>query len=251
METENIENFIAPVEMETATLPNSLNSGFTADDLAKAREQEKAKLYPQLEKMKEELATAKRLAEDLVAREAAKTAERDAKEAEKAAQRKLKEEEELTFKELLQKKEQEFTLQLENERQERERAFALLEQERRFQELSQYRQARIEESRDDIVPELLDLVKGNSAEEIEQSIALLKEKSASIINSASAAISASRQQMAGARVTMPAAGPLDTDSDYQPRTPDAIREMSMDDYAKNRAKLLGNSASNRGQGLFS
>jgi len=114
-----------------------------------------------------------------------------------------------------------------------------------------YRQARIEQERDNIVPELIDLVQGGTPDEIEQSIALLKDKSASIINSAQAAISASRQQMAGPRVTMPAAGPLDTDSDYNPRTPENIRGMSMDEYAKHRAKLLGNSASNRGQGLFS
>ena len=34
--------------------------GFTAEDLAKARAQEKAKLYPQIEKMAEELAAMKK-----------------------------------------------------------------------------------------------------------------------------------------------------------------------------------------------
>ena len=36
---------------------------YSAEDLAKAREQEKAKLYPQMEKMKEELASLKKARE--------------------------------------------------------------------------------------------------------------------------------------------------------------------------------------------
>jgi len=88
METENLEGFesvLEPIQMETATLPGNV---FTADDLARAREQEKAKLYPQLEKMKEELSSAKRLAEELAAKEAAKEAELAAKQAEQAEKRK-------------------------------------------------------------------------------------------------------------------------------------------------------------------
>ena len=49
---------IAPVQ----EVPSEV-SVFTADDVAKAREQEKAKLYPQMEKMKEELAAAIRSTE--------------------------------------------------------------------------------------------------------------------------------------------------------------------------------------------
>lgn len=41
--------------------PSEVGSVYSADDIAKAREQEKAKLYPQMEKMKEELASLKRL----------------------------------------------------------------------------------------------------------------------------------------------------------------------------------------------
>ena len=229
---------------------NEVNSVYSADDIAKAREQEKAKLYPQMEKMKEELASLKKAREE----QAAKEAERETRIAEEAARQEAlkreQEESELSAKELLAKKEQEFNSQLENERLERERAFALLEQERRFQELMNYRQDRLEQERDNIVPELIDLIQGNTPDEIESSIATLKEKSSSILQSAQAAMQNAKQQMAGTRITAPASGPLDNDSSQQSLTPDSIRDMSMADYAKQRAKLLGGAASNRGQGLF-
>ena len=230
--------------------PSEVGSVYSADDIAKAREQEKAKLYPQMEKMKEELSSLKKAREE----QAAKEAEREQRIAEelvrKEAQKKEEEESELSFKDLLKKKEQEFQSQLEAERLERERAFALLEQERKFQEVMNYRQQRVEQERDNIVPELIDLIDGNSADEVEQSISMLKEKSARILSSAQQAMQSARQQMAGTRITNPAAGPLDNDSEQKSYSPDSIREMSLADYAKQRAKLLGTAASNRGQGLF-
>ena len=230
--------------------PSEVGSVYSAEDIAKAREQEKAKLYPQMEKMKEELSSLKKAREE----QAAKEAEREQRVAEelvrKEAQKKEEEESELSFKDLLKKKEQEFQSQLEAERLERERAFALLEQERKFQEVMNYRQQRVEQERDNIVPELIDLIDGNSADEVEQSIAMLKEKSARILSSAQQAMQSARQQMAGTRITNPAAGPLDNDSEQKSYSPDSIREMSLADYAKQRAKLLGAAASNRGQGLF-
>ena len=225
-------------------------ASYSADDIAKAREQEKAKLYPQMEKMKEELASLKKAKEELAAKEAEREAKRAAKEAERAAKAKEKEESELSFKELLSKKEQEFQAQLESERLEREKAFALLEKERQFQEIESYRYSRLEQERDNIVPELIDLISGNTKEEIEHSIAVLKEKSASISSSVQQAMQVAKQQMVGVSITAPASGPLDNDSSQQTYTPDSIGEMSMADYAKQRAKLLGNAASNRGQGLF-
>ena len=243
--TENL------VPAATEVFQNEVESvAYSADDLAKAREQEKAKLYPQMEKMKEELATLKKAREEEVAKETARATAREAKKAEEALKAKQKEEEELSVKELLSKKEQEWQSQLEAERLERERAFAMLEKEREFQELNNYRQGRLEQERDNIVPELIDLISGNTKDEIEQSISMLKEKSASISSSVQQAMQTAKQQMAGTRITNPAAGPLDNDSSQQSLTPDSIRDLSMAEYAKQRAKLLGTAASNRGQGLF-
>jgi DNA repair exonuclease SbcCD ATPase subunit len=250
-QVETVDAVDTPVPTTaTEVFQNEVTSVYTAEDIAKAREQEKAKLYPQMEKMKEELAAAKARAEDAAAKEAERETKRAAKDAEKAAKQKEREEAELPLKELLAKKEQEFESRIEAERLERERAFALLEQERKFQELMNYRQNRLEQERDNIVPELIDLIQGNTPEEVENSIATLKEKSSSILQSAQAAMQSAKQQMAGTRITAPASGPLDNDSSQQSYTPDSIRNMSMDDYAKQRAKLLGTAASNRGQGLF-
>ena len=238
---------ITPVSSEPSEVTMA---SYSADDLAKAREQEKAKLYPQMEKMKEELANLKKKAEEEAALRADKEAKRAVKEAERVAKQKEKEEKELSFKELLAKKEQEFSAQLESERLEREKAFAILDKERQFNELVSYRNNRLNQERDNIVPELIDLISGNTQDEIEQSISTLKEKSSSILQSAQAALQSVRQQQKGTSITAPSSGPLDNDPSQQSFTPDSLRDMSMADYAKQRAKLLGNAASNRGQGLF-
>jgi DNA repair exonuclease SbcCD ATPase subunit len=236
----------AALVAEDTALPNTDK---VAEAIQKARAQEKAKLYPQMEKLQEELAALRSKEQEREAAEAERQAKRLAREAELAAEKKKQEEDEMSFKELLQAKEQEFQAQLEAERQEREKAFALLEREREFQELSQYRQARLESERENIVPELIDLISGNTKDEIEASIADLKARSAKIFESVAAASQQTRKEMVGTRVTVPASGPLDNNSDQLSYSPNDISNMSMADYAKNRQKLLGNS-NNRGQGLF-
>lgn len=223
---------------------------YSADDLAKARAQEKEKLYPTVEKLKEELATLKQQAAEREAEEAKRKEERKKREAEAAKKKKEEEEQELSAKELLAKKEQELMQMLEEERSEREKAFALLERERELQKMMQYRQQRMEQERDNIIPELIDLVQGNSEEEIESSISALKEKSSRIFESVAQASTQTRKDMVGARVTSPASGPLDNDSEQRTYSPDDISEMSLEDYAKNRARLLGDASNNSGQGLF-
>jgi hypothetical protein len=235
---------------EAAETVAQAGPAFTAEDISKARSQEKAKLYPQVEKLQEELAILKKERDDRAAVEAERAARRKERESERLAQQKAQEEEEMSFKTLLKNKEQEFETKLEQERLEREKAFALLEREREFQELSQYRQQRLEAERENIIPELIDLISGNSKDEIEQSIANLKERSAKIFENVAAASQQTRKEMVGTRATLPASGPLDNDSEQRSYSPTDISNMSLADYAKNRAKLLGNSGNNRGQGLF-
>lgn len=232
-----------------ALTPEVTSPIFTADDLAKARAQEKEKLYPQVEKLKEELSLLKQREQERELEEARRKEERKKREAEAAKKKKEEEEAELEVRQLLQVKEQEWQAQLEAERLEREKAFALLDQERRFQALMNYRSMRMEQERDNIIPELIDMVQGNDENEIEQSISALKEKSAKIFDSVAQAGMQTRKDMVGARVTVPASGPLDNDSEQRSFTPDSIKDMSLADYAKNRAKLLGQ-GNNSGQGLF-
>ena len=254
MSTENNENVVADTAVtapevtfaEETLLPNTNE---VADAIQKARAQEKAKLYPQMEKLQEELSLLKRDKEEREAKESERKAQRAQRDAELAKQKKAEEEQALELRDLLTKKEQEWQSQLEAERLEREKAFALLERERQFQELQQYRQQRLEQERENIIPELIDLISGDSRDEIEQSIAGLKERSSKIFDSVAAASQQTRKEMVGTRVTVPASGPLDNDSDSRMYSADDLSKMSMADYAKNRSKLLGTS-NTRGQGLF-
>jgi len=163
----------APTVKTTKTTDSS--KFYTDDDLAKVRSQEKDKLYPQIEKLKSELEEIKQQRE---AELAAKQAEKEAQDAEERTRL----EADLDVRELLKKKETEWSEQLERERQERERAFALLEREKTFAEIQTFRQQRLEEEREAIIPELLDLVTGNTQDEINASIESLKDRSTRILD---------------------------------------------------------------------
>lgn len=230
----------------TTTATNTTANGqkfYTEEDLNKVRSQEKNKLYPEIESLKEELSVLKKERDE-------KAAAKAAKEAEKAEKEKVKEEEELSVKDLLAKRTQEFEAQLQAEKSEREKAFALLEREREFANLQAYKAQRIEEMRDNIIPELLDLVSGNTPEEVESSIAALSERSARILDSVTQASQDARRQMVGTRATLPATGPLDIETGSRQFSAEDIAAMSMNDYAKYRQQLLSPNARGVTQGLF-
>jgi hypothetical protein len=217
---------------------------YTEEDLAKVRGQEKDKLYPQIEKLKEELDALKRDKDDQdLARKAAEEA--------KALEERERAEDEMGVRDLLKAKEQEWAEQLEREREERERAFALLDREKTFAEIQNYRTSRLEDERDSIIPELVDLINGNSIEEIEQSIQGLKERSSRILDSAQQAMQSARREMTGTRVTTPPnAGPMDIETGTRQFTAEDIAAMPLNEYAKYRSQLLSPNAQGRSQGLF-
>ncbi len=216
---------------------------YTEDDLARVRSQEKEKLYPQIDKLKEELDTIKK---ERDAELAARAAEAEAKA--KAQQEAL--ESDMDVRSLLKQKESEWQEQLERERQERERAFALLEREKSFADLQNYRAQRVDAEREAIIPELIDLISGNSREEIDASVEGLKERSARILESAQSAMQNARREMTGTRVTTPPAGPLDTQSDSRNFTAEDIQSMSMNEYAKYRERIMSDTARGKSRGLF-
>jgi len=227
--------------------PTQTQKFYTEEDLAKVRTQEKDKLYPVVEQLKSEVASLKKDKEEKAARKAAEEADKLAKKADKE---KSKLEEDLNAKELIKLKEVEWQEQLERERSERERAFALLEQERTFSELQSYKQNLIERERDNIMPELVDLLSGNTTDELNASIESLKERSARILESAQAAMQNARKEMRGTSATLPAAGPLETNMDSRQFTAQDIASMSMNDYAKVRDKLMSDAARGKSRGLL-
>lgn len=245
---------VSPTTMQTVTnqvpepTPTVTNNGqtFTAEDLNKVRETEKAKLYPEITRLKSELQTVQ---EQLSAREQFEAAERAALEAEARA----KAEAEMDAKELLLSKETEWETRfreqaeaiakIENDRRMTE---ALLQQEQTSRELEAYRQSVLEANADNIIPQLKDFVSGNTVDEINASVQTLVERSALIAEDVKQSQQAARQQMPGARVTYPANGPLDNNTSNNSFTPEQVAQMTPAEYAKHRAALLGNSSKSTG-----
>ena len=236
----NVQGVDAPAVTTTEAVKSKF---YTEEDLAKVRTQEKDKLYPTIEKLKEQV--------DVLTRERQEqSARQDAEVAEKAAQTKLQQEEELSAKELLKLKESEWKEQLERERQERERAFALLEQEKTFADIQSFRQQLLEQERENIIPELVDLISGSTREELQTSVESLKDRSTRILESAQSAMQNARREMTGTRVTTPPAGPLETQTEQRNFTAQDIASMSVNEYAKYRSRLLSPQAQGKTSGLF-
>jgi DNA repair exonuclease SbcCD ATPase subunit len=237
----NVSGVDAPTV--TTTEPVSNQKFYTEDDLAKVRSQEKSKLYPEIDSLKEELNSLRKEKEEEAARRAA--------EAEAEALRiKEAQESELDAKSYAELKTKELQEQLERERSERERAFALLEREKTYADLQAYRQQVLETEREAIIPELVDLIAGNTREEISASVESLKERSAKILESAQSAMQNARKEMTGTRATLPPAGPLETNSEQRNFTPQEIAAMSQNEYAKYRDRLLSPQARGKTSGLF-
>lgn len=243
----NVSGVDAPTVDTGTETPTSTPKFYTEEDLAKVRSQEKDKLYPEIERLKDEVLSLKKDKEEKAARKAAEAAE---KEAAKAAKEREKLEEDLEAKDLIKLTAEELREQLERERQERERAFALLERERMFADLQQYKQQVIEQERDNIIPQLVDFIQGNTREEIAESVERLKERSASILESAQSAMQNARKEMAGTRATLPASGPLDTNSESRQFTAQDIASMSVNEYAKVRERLMGDAARGKSRGIL-
>ena len=221
---------------------------FSEEDVERIRTQEKDKMYKRLEdsdlrvKALEEQLTTLSTESDSAKTEAARLAK-----AESDALRK-REEEELSAKELITKRETEFDEKLkvvETEwegrlakiEEERATQDAMLEKERRFRELEVYYQRRMTEESEYIIPELRDLISGTTEEEIETSIAVLKERSSAILESIQQSTQPSG--LRGSPVTAPPVGPMETQMDQQQTlTAEDIRDMPMEQYMQMRDRLL-------------
>jgi hypothetical protein len=241
----NVSGVDAPAvtTTNTTTLPVTNSKFYTEEDLARVRSQEKSKLYPEIDSLKEELNSLRKEKEEEAARRSADAEAEAARIREEALA-------ELDSKSYADARLSELQEQLERERVERERAFALLEREKTFADLQAYRQEILEQERQNIIPELVDLIAGNTREEIQSSVEGLKERSARILESAQSAMQNARKEMTGTRATLPPAGPLETNSEQRNLTAEEIQSMSMNDYAKYRSRLLSPSAQGKSQGLF-
>lgn len=258
-----LENPIITVpEPPAAPVPSPT---FTAEDIQKARQQEKDKVYADLEKVKEAQKKAETqneafLAELKTLREERETrqAEEASKAAEKASNAKAKFEEEASAKELLKAKEKEWAEQRAADKAEREAEKqqtlfekAALAKEREFLALREYAQRRVAEESDNIVPEFLDYIGGGSEAEIENSITTAIAKSQAILEQVKQYEHASRAQVRGATPSgYTSTGPLDIEPGSRSFTLEELNAMSMEDYKKYRGSLLGANATQTNRGLY-
>jgi hypothetical protein len=224
---------------------------FTIEDIERARQQEKDKLYERLE---QEANARKKLEEQMAAfntdLQSRQQAEEEArKAAEKAAEEKRLAE--LSFGEKLQETEQRFGTQLTELQQQLAARDAILERERQFNELMSYRAQLLQQHSDDILPELHDLVAGNTREELDAAVSAMVTRSASILQQVAAATQTARQGARGVGVTAPPVGPMDNNSGYETVSAADIAAMDMQTYAQNRGRLLGAaSQQQRDRGMF-
>lgn len=217
---------------ETHIDENAESSRFyTEADMERVRREEKDKLYGRIQTMDEQLKTISKEREE---QEAARVAEMEAE----TDRKRREEEEKMETRDLLKRKEEEWTdrfSELEN-RYESDRA--VFERERRFQEVEQYRQARIDQESEYIIPELRDLIHGDSEGNIDASIEEMKARTAAIMGQFEVSASVQRQSMRGASPTAPPVGPLEQMETYESITPEDIRSMDMETYKKYRSSLL-------------
>ena len=247
---ENTETVVVPPAQEAVDTSEVVDTAFavgteeaaasrtfTEDDVEKIRQQEKDKLYKTLE---DQLSTLSNESEETKA-EAARLAK-----AESDALRR-REDEELSAKELITKRETEFDEKLkvvETEwegrlakiEEERASQEAMLEKERRYRELETYLGRRMVEEEEYIIPELRDLASGTTEEEIDNSIAILKDRSSAILESIQQSTQPSG--LRGSPVTAPPVGPMETQTEQQTLSAEDIRNMPMEQYMQMRDRLL-------------
>jgi hypothetical protein len=216
---------------------------FTTEDVERIRTEERSRYTKEMERadaLDAELARYRQADDDRVKAEA-----KAQKEAERAARK--KEEEEMELRQLLDRKEAEWQQKLDEERQAREQAFAMVEQERRHASLQTYLAQRMAEVGDGITPELRDLVAGNTPEEVDQSIALLVQKSEELRTNVMNGYRQANSTRPTVGVTAPPVGPVETSQTSRTYTADELKAMSPEEYAAERESLLRAASQSRRQ----
>jgi hypothetical protein len=117
---------------------------------------------------------------------------------------------------------------------------ALLERERHFQALEQYKANRLAEPEiaQAVMPHLHPYITGTTEQEIEESIARAAQTSSSIIGEFQAYQQQYRQQAPGVAPTSPSTGPMEQQGSQQTLSAQQIAALSDAEYARLRPQLL-------------
>jgi len=230
---------------------------FTMDDLEKARREERDKLYGRISKTDDKFKTLedelKRLRDES---DAAASAERTQREAAEAAL-KVQQEKEMDSRQLIEQRDKEWNDRLAQIQKDNEQQRAMYEQDQRYMKLRNYIQRRASEEKENrtVAPDLCDLIDGNTEEEVEARVNMLREKTTSIINSLANGQVQQRAAMPGVSPggQPPMGGPLDalpTGNPQQQMTAEDIKKIPMSQWHDFRQRVgLGNA--DGGGGMYS
>ena len=216
---------------------------FTEEEVGAIRTEEKTKLYDRMNGMEQELAA---LRQDREQREATLAQQQEAAEAATRAA----EEEKMDVRQLLEKRDSEWQQRWTELEQARERDHAIFEQERRWNQLQEYKRNRVEQEEEWLIPELRDLIDGSTEAEIDHAIEVMKQRSASISQNYQAALAQQRGPIRGVAPTgAPPIGPMEQQTATQTLSVDDIRKMDPKTFAQYRDQLLGIASRAGVQGL--
>jgi DNA repair exonuclease SbcCD ATPase subunit len=240
------------IEVPTQGTPEPNTNYFSQEQLDQAREearkQEKDKLYSSIEKEKERVnALSSQLELFTKEKEESQRIIAEQKAAEDEARRK-REEEELSARDLILRKEDEFekklasaqeewNAKLERLQAERDEAASILEMEQQYQALNSYRARRLAEEQDNIMPDLVDLVTGNSEQEIEASISALVAKTSAIMENIQQSLPTQRVRGISPTGGAPV-GPMDNTLEQRTLSLSDLKGLSMKEYETMRDRLL-------------
>ena len=256
------------------SLSNEAVSGrmFSEEDVARIRQEEKDKLYSQIERNNEELTNLREQVGSLTAAEQRRAAQLEEEQQRLADEARRQEEENLDAKSLIQRKDEEWNQRLSSMEQtweqklqqaeeERRAAEALAAREREFGELRDYTLSAVEANKDKIAPQLLGWIQGNSKEEVDAAIQRAIQTTDQIAEEMQQALGQQTQQFGDQQTQTPAppvlpgtratGGPANTDpaAQFQQLTAEQIANMPMDQYAQLRSRI-GIGGQNNNRGLF-
>jgi len=206
---------------------------FTEAEVEAIRREEKDKVYGRLDEVQTELRTLREARE-------AEQRERDEEEARRVEAQRNEEEENLDVRELLRRKEEEWTQRFTSIEEENRKKDAMLEQERKFNALQEYKRNQLAVNEDNIMPQLRQYVQGSTEEEIDASIQQQISVTNEILGEMQAAQQQANQQVQTTRVTAPGdSGPLEqATANTRNYSAEEIAAMGPAEYAKHRASLL-------------
>ena len=257
-----------PFATLTAGVPGN-GPTFTAEDVERVRKEEKDKLYGRIDSLQSTIDSLNEQVGGLSAEEQRRKAQAEEEQKRLEAEARAREAEELDAKSLIQRREQEFqeritsmeqdwSKRFEEEQQQRQQAEALAAKEREFSELRDYAASQVEANKDNIAPQLVQWVNGNSREEIDASITRAIETTNAIAEEMQQIVGGQPGVLPGSQPTPPVTppgvravgGPANVDPaglGQQTLTREQIADMPMDQYAKLRGQLgLGGQGNNRG-----